>query len=168
MIQDSGARRKFETGAVRDVAEGKGRCDLLPLGIIGNYMGDCIFKYIEIYIRTGNVDVLWEAFKYFCNKAYGNMLTGLLEVSKQYEEGAKKYDERNWEKGIPLHCYIDSAVRHYLKWLRGDKDEPHAKAFIWNVLGAIWTHKNKPELIDLPFIKETKKEDENGTSRDTP
>ena len=77
----------------------------------------------EIYIRTGNVDALWEAFKYFCNKAYGNILTGLLKVSKQYEEGAKKYDERNWEKGIPLHCYIDSAVRHYLKWLRGDKDE---------------------------------------------
>lgn len=23
--------------------------------------------------------------------------------------------------------------------------------------GAIWTHKNKPELIDLPFAKENKK-----------
>ena len=156
MIQDSGARRKFETGAVRDIAEGKGRCDLLPLGIIGEYTKDCIFNYIEIYIRTGNVDVLWEVFEYFCNKAYGNILTGLLEVSKQYEEGAKKYDERNWEKGIPLHCYIDSAIRHYLKWLRKDEDEPHDRAFIWNILGAIWTHKNKPELIDLPFIKETK------------
>jgi len=164
MIKDSGARRKFSTGAVRDVAEGKGRCDLLPLGIIGHYMEDCILKYIEIYIRTGNVDVLWKVFEYFCNKAYRNILTGLLEVSKQYEEGAKKYDERNWEKGIPLHCYIDSAVRHYLKWLRGDKDEPHDRAFIWNILGAIWTHKNKPELIDLPFIKETRKENENHSS----
>jgi|LSQX01.2.fsa_nt_gb hypothetical protein len=158
MIQDSGARREFKTGAVRDIAEGKGRCDLLPLGIIGKYTEDCIFDYIEIYIRTGNVDVLWEVFEYFCNKAYENILTGLLEVSKQYEEGAKKYDDRNWEKGIPLHCYIDSAVRHYLKWKRGDTDEPHDRAFVWNILGAIWTHKNKPELIDLPFIKETKKD----------
>ena len=130
MIQDSGARREFKTGAVRDIAEGKGRCDLLPLGIIGKYTEDCIFDYIEIYIRTGNVDVLWEVFEYFCNKAYENILTGLLEVSKQYEEGAKKYDERNWEKGIPLHCYIDSAVRHYLKWLRGDKNEPQFQFLI--------------------------------------
>lgn len=30
MIKDSGHRREFETGAVRDMAEGKGRYDLLP------------------------------------------------------------------------------------------------------------------------------------------
>ena len=80
-----------------------------------------------------------------------NYSTWLLEVSKHYEEGAKKYAERNWEKGISLHCYIDSGVRHYLKWLRGDKDEPHDRAFVWNMLGALWTQENKPELIDLPF-----------------
>jgi hypothetical protein len=50
-----------------------------------------------------------------------------------------------------VHIFIDSGVRHYLKYLRGDKDEPHDRAFIWNMLGAIWTHENKPELIDLPF-----------------
>ena len=32
-ILDSGERRQFESGAVRDIAEGKGRCDLLPLDI---------------------------------------------------------------------------------------------------------------------------------------
>ena len=46
MIQDSGARRKFETGAVRDIAEGKGRCDLLPLDIIGDILGDDILLKI--------------------------------------------------------------------------------------------------------------------------
>lgn len=30
MIKDSGNRREFNTGAVRDMAEGKGRMDLLP------------------------------------------------------------------------------------------------------------------------------------------
>ena len=30
VLKDSGARRKFDTGAVRDIADGKGRCDLLP------------------------------------------------------------------------------------------------------------------------------------------
>ena len=80
-------------------------------------------------------------------------VTLLLEVSKHYEEGAKKYSARNWEKGIPLHCYIDSAVRHYLKFLRGDDDERHDRAFVWNLLGALWTQLHKPELIDLPFIQ---------------
>jgi hypothetical protein len=61
-----------------------------------------------------------------------------LEVAKHFEEGAKKYGENNWQKGIPVHCYIDSAVRHYLKWLRGDKDEPHDRAFVWNIMCCIW------------------------------
>ena len=29
-LKDSGHRREFETGAMRDMQEGKGRCDLLP------------------------------------------------------------------------------------------------------------------------------------------
>ena len=33
-IKDSGERREFETGAVRDIQEGKGRCDLLPLDVV--------------------------------------------------------------------------------------------------------------------------------------
>ena len=73
----------------------------------------------------------------------------LLEVSKHFEEGAKKYGEYNWQKGIPVHCYIDSAVRHYLKWVRGDKDEPHNRAFVWNLLCCIWTITNKPEREEV-------------------
>jgi hypothetical protein len=33
-LKDSGARREFSTGAVRDAAEGKGRYDLLPFQAI--------------------------------------------------------------------------------------------------------------------------------------
>lgn len=36
-IKDSGERREFETGAVRDIAEGKGRCDLMPLDIVAEF-----------------------------------------------------------------------------------------------------------------------------------
>jgi len=152
-LKDSGARRNFGTGAVRDVAEGKGRCDLLPLGVIGEQTDDNILSFIEAYIRDGVPELLWEAICIFSKRHYNEIFTALLEVSKQYEDGARKYNERNWEKGIPLHCYIDSGVRHYLKFLRGDKDEPHDRAFVWNMLGAIWTHENHPELIDLPFAQ---------------
>jgi hypothetical protein len=152
-IKDSGTRREFDTGAVRDMAEGKGRCDLLPLSIIGYLMNDEIFLDIESYIRTGNFKFLREIVEKFSTTEYNSIKTAILDVAKHYEEGAKKYAERNWEIGIPLHCYIDSAVRHYLKYKRGDTDEPHDRAFLWNILGAWWTHLNKPEMIDLPFNK---------------
>jgi hypothetical protein len=151
MLKDSGKRREFDTGAVRDIAEGKGRCDLLPLRLISDRLDNNVFTFIEEYIRDGDVHSLWFAIDSFIEKQGTDIITAILEVSKHYEEGAKKYTERNWEKGIPLHCFIDSGVRHYLKTLRGDNDEPHDRAFVWNMLGAIWTHTNKPELIDLPW-----------------
>ena len=77
----------------------------------------------------------------------------LLEVAIHFEEGAKKYGENNWQKGIPVQRYIDSAVRHYLKLLRGDDDEPHNRAFCWNIMCAIWTCKHKPELNDYAEVK---------------
>ena len=154
-IKDSGARRNFETGAVRDIAEGKGRCDLLPLDTIGELWHDSILTNIGRYVRCGDPACLKNAVNLFLETVDWSYSTGLIEVSKHYEAGAKKYAERNWEKGIPLHCYIDSGVRHYLKYLRCDQDEPHDRAFIWNMLGALWTQKNKPELIDLPFKPDT-------------
>ena len=71
-----------------------------------------------------------------------------LDVAKHFEEGAKKYGESNWQKGSPARCYIDSAVRHLLKYERGDDDEPHDRAFVWNLMCCIWTCIHKPELND--------------------
>ena len=156
-ILDSGERRKFDSGAVRDCASGKGRCDLLPLDVIGDVLGNYIFNRINDYIRTGNIKQLYSVIEDFTSRYFGTYANALLELAKHYEDGANKYAERNWEKGIPLHCYIDSGVRHYLKLLRGDTDEPHDRAFLWNMFGAIWTHIHLPEMIDLPF-KEAKNE----------
>ena len=152
MLKDSGERREFDTGAVRDIQEGKGRCDLLPLYIAGNLLPSRTLIDIHDYVRNGNTSSLHRAIARFSREINSDKYSILLEVSKHYEAGAKKYSERNWEKGIPVHCFIDSGVRHYLKFMRGDTDEPHDRAFVWNMLGAIWTHTNHPELIDLPFI----------------
>ena len=157
-IKDSGHRKQFESGAVRDARPGVGRCDLLPLGIIADRLNDKVFEFIEDYIRMGNPASLWMALDRFIGKDDKQWYSALLDVSKHYEAGCAKYGDRNWEKGIPLHCYIDSGVRHYLKWRRGDTDEPHDRAFLFNILGAIWTHINLPDLIDLPFRKDENNE----------
>lgn len=152
-IKDSGERRLFGSGAVRDVTDGKGRCDLLPLSVIGEFIGDNILYKIGRYIESGEKAFIREVIMIFAKNHFGNIESALLEVAKHYEDGAKKYAERNWEKGIPVHCYVDSGVRHYLKFLRGDTDEPHDRAFLWNMLGLLWTHNKLPELIDLPFAE---------------
>lgn len=153
-IKDSGTRRQFDTGAVRDIQEGKGRCDLLPLDVI-DVMADCwdtwhkeIFLAIHTFQLTGDTVHLGYVLTHFGFHHYSDPQTAILEVAKHFEAGCAKYGENNWQKGIPTHCYIDSAVRHYLKWLRGDKDEPHDRAFCWNILCCIWTCIHKPELND--------------------
>lgn len=151
-ILDSGNRREFGTGAVRDIQEGKGRCDLLPLDICACYIEEFIdneraarvFRHIRLFQESGIVEYLYFALNYA--NPFEDDYTMILEVAKQFEEGAKKYGERNWEKGIPVHCYVDSAIRHCMKYLRGDKDEPHDRAVCWNLMCAIWTCKHKPEL----------------------
>lgn len=91
-IKDSGERRSFGTGAVRDAATGKGRCDLLPP-------------------------------------------LALLRLAKWYEMGAKKYDDHNWEKGIPAANMLDCGIRHALKASAGLQDEDHLAAAVFNLLG---------------------------------
>lgn len=146
-ILDSGERREFDTGAVRDIQEGKGRCDLLPLRMVSGHICDGgVLCAISSYQETGNTDHLYATLE--LANIFPDRYTTALEVSKHFEEGAKKYGEHNWKKGIPTHCYVDSAVRHYLKYLRGDNDEPHDRAFVWNILCCIWTCANKPELND--------------------
>lgn len=112
MIQDSGTRRAFETGAVRDMAEGKGRCDLLPA-------------------------------------------VAVLRLARHFEAGAKKYSERNWEQGIPIHSFIDSAIRHLMEYLDGQDDEDHLCAAAWNCMCAMWTEEKHPELQNIPTRKQS-------------
>ena len=152
-ILDSGTRREFNTGAVRDIQEGKGRCDLMPLDVVAYQINsgadkDCVLQSIYLFTDGNDIQYLYFAVEHFRNMIGCDMVALLLEVSKHFEEGAKKYGEHNWQKGIPTKCYIDSAVRHYLKWLRGDNDEPHDRAFVWNILCCIWTCIHKPELND--------------------
>lgn len=150
MIKDSGSRRTFETGAVRDIQTGKGRCDLMPLRVVAKLLNSFELGCIADFQESGNAEDLYACLAGYCNHApFFSLEKMLLEVSKHFEEGANKYGENNWQKGIPVHCYIDSAIRHYLKDLAQEKDEPHERAFCWNILCAIWTLENKPELDDF-------------------
>lgn len=62
-----------------------------------------------------------------------------LFVSRIYEVGCEKYGDRNWEKGIPISRFLDSAKRHIEKYQAGLRDEPHLSMATWNLSCALWT-----------------------------
>lgn len=155
MIIDSGNRTEFKSGAVRDVQIGKGRCDLLPLdvlsalyGKLGDRNSEMIYLFLSKFVETGDTNYLLDVLKLCVPKFFENYETLFIEVSKHFEEGCIKYGENNWQKGINARCYVNSAVRHGLKHLRGDTDERHDRAFVWNIACAWWTCQHLPELND--------------------
>ena len=149
-IKDSGTRRQFDSGAVRDIAEGKGRCDLLPLEVVSHIMGENILRSINRYIRTGDLSWLILVIKEFSTECFGEIETAILEVSKHYEEGAKKYKRWNY-RGLPVSSFLDSACRHIAKYQCGCDDEDHLAAAAFNILGAMLVENTNPELQDLPL-----------------
>lgn len=118
--KDSGQREEFDTGARRDVRDGKGRYDLISP-------------------------------------------VALRRLAQVLERGAKKYGERNWEKGIPVGRYLDSAIRHIYQYIEGHEDEDHLGHAMWNIMAAIHTLEVKPELNDLR--KDEKAASETGFER---
>lgn len=98
-LKDSGAREEFATGSKRDTREGKGRFDLLFMG----------------------------------------MPEAVRRLAVLLERGAKKYGERNWEKGQPISRFLDSGIRHLSRAARGETDEDHLIQAAWNCLAAVET-----------------------------
>lgn len=147
MILDSGVRHEFPTGATRDIQDGKGRPTLMPLQVVSKLLskqtGDYIFQAIAEFTEKGETRYLYAALLKFITIAFGGEPeTMILETAIHFEEGAKKYPPvdgvPNWKLGIPVNCYLDSAIRHYLKYRRGDNDEHHDRAFCWNLMCCIW------------------------------
>ncbi|MDD4844969.1 MAG: DUF5664 domain-containing protein [Anaerotignum sp.] len=133
MILDSGARQEFESGAVRDISKGKGRCDLLPLDVVANLTMDTILGGLSYYKENGEKEFLRIVFHNFVSVNYPSIEDAVLDLSIHFEEGAEKYGVDNW-KGLPEWTFLSSAVRHYLKFKRGDNDENHGRAFMWNIV----------------------------------
>lgn len=72
------------------------------------------------------------------------------------ERGAKKYEQRNWEKGIPISRCLDSALRHIFQYMDGQKDEDHIAQAFWNIGAVMHFEENRPDLMDLPARLEEK------------
>jgi len=79
----------------------------------------------------------------------------LKRLASVYERGSLKYSDRNWEKGMPLCRYLDSALRHLFQYLEGMRDEDHLAQAVWNVFSMIHVEEmikrgKLPKELNLP------------------
>lgn len=80
----------------------------------------------------------------------------IMELAKIYSVGACKYSSRNWQLGIPLSRFLDSAMRHLFQFIEGREDENHLHQCLWNIVGLSYTQDMirkgllPEELNDLP------------------
>lgn len=171
MAEEKETMTIFESGAVRDIHGTKGRFDLLPHDVIGRMLygipfapdiegaheTEDIYEPIYYFRLTGNVSNL-----YYLAEIYFSMVADRLgcpiekarlrsvqELAKHFQNCLSKYPARNWEKGIPVSSFIDSALRHYTQWQLSQVDEPHEISFLWNIVCAIWTVLHRPDLNDF-------------------
>ena len=88
------------------------------------------------------------------------------------EKGAGKYPSRNWELGLPLGRYLNSALRHLEQALEGLNDEDHLGQASFNIMALMHTEEmiNRgllpKELDNLPHylpLKETNGKRKKGT-----
>lgn len=95
-------------------------------------------------------------------------MCALIRISKHMEDailpdpdtGKPHYPERNWEKGLPIHTMIDSAMRHIAKYVDGQVDEDHLCAAATNLLMALWIEEKRWDMVDIPAVRENHPEKE--------
>ncbi len=133
---DSGHRQQFGTGAQRDTQEGKPRFDLIPLPVLDALQQ--AFGGAPLEADDTNPPITGFCLEDECRydlipEIALNRLAGL------YHRGALKYDDNNWQKGIPLLRVYASLRRHTEYWYAGDTSEDHLAAIIWNAITIMWT-----------------------------
>jgi len=73
---------------------------------------------------------------------------GLRRLAQTCHEGAVKYADYNYEKGMPISDILNHAISHIYSYLAGDRSEDHLGHAAWNCFAAmhseeLWPHLNK-------------------------
>lgn len=76
-------------------------------------------------------------------------------LSEVYGRGSRKYDDRNWENGIPYDLLYSALLRHVLKWWGGEQIDPedgqhHLASVAWHAFALMELEETHPELDNRP------------------
>lgn len=144
ITKDSGDRQQFESGMVRDTQAGKSRYDLAMDGPLFwalfdttplHEKADLVQEFRLWYESDGNIHQASSVIR-----TMASYEGGLFRVIDRYAalmtRGAVKYSERNWMKAdgeAEITRGKSSACRHLVQYLRGDNDEDHMAAVVFNM-----------------------------------
>lgn len=113
-----------------------------------------ISENIELFKKTGKLNLIAEAGAIFGKLNFKNMFECLGQTSLHFKQGADKYGYNNWQLGMRLFDYVGSLSRHLVKIVEKWDDEPHETAFMWNIFAIMWTVKKLPQMNNLPIQKQ--------------
>lgn len=79
----------------------------------------------------------------------------LSKLAEVYTIGARKYDDRNWEKGIAFGRVFAAMMRHAWKWWSGERfdqqdGQEHLASVAWCAFSLMEFQNTHPELDDRP------------------
>lgn len=81
----------------------------------------------------------------------------LAEVAHVYTQGAKKYSDRNWEKGLQYSRVYGALLRHIFAWWGGEQRHEasmhHLASAAWAALALLEYERTHPELDDRPHVR---------------
>jgi hypothetical protein len=78
----------------------------------------------------------------------------LLRIANHYANGARKYNEWNWSKGMKFSRFYESALRHLVEYALGYENEDHLSAVIFNLMSIIhFQELERKDLNDMPVWK---------------
>jgi hypothetical protein len=72
----------------------------------------------------------------------------LTALARTYAEGARKYGDHNYLKGIPYSVVLNHLLRHIALWQLGYRDEDHLAHAAWGLL-ALMTFEDEGRGFEL-------------------
>ena len=84
----------------------------------------------------------------------------LYQLAEVYTAGAKKYADRNWEKGMKWGRIFGAIMRHLWSFWMGENNDresgqPHLAHAAWGCLTLLEYTNTHPEMDDRPYQAQT-------------
>lgn len=158
-LQDNKQREEFASGMVREPQNDKMRYDLaldgpLVWALFHDAKYDGVIRAAQDWYENRGVGKAANVVLELASVTEGGIWTIIDRYTVLMMKGAVKYSEHNWLKAqgeAELKRFIASFSRHLVKYLRGETDEDHLAAIVFNLNGAEYVASKLVLKGPLPF-----------------
>ena len=73
---------------------------------------------------------------------------GLRRLAETYAEGASKYGDNNWKKGMPVGDVLNHAIAHIYAFIDGSRSEDDLAHAAWGLFTAMHFQETRPDMME--------------------